>query len=378
VFEGATNYTCLLMLMKAGCKDFEFVKVDDLDKWRKNGEGKRGRIPACAGDMSEWNFSVGKEAILFDRLRALPVKLENVTSRIFQGIKTSADKIYIVDEIERQAKRVKVHSHEKNADYWLETDLLHPLVKGGDSKPYCLARTGRLILFPYVRERDGSSALISEKAFKTLYPLTWAYLVANKSYLEGREGGNLHVANWFAYGRSQALDVMPLPKIFTPDIAAQASFSIDLVGDAFFTGGVAGGYGILVLPEHSWQYILGLLNSNLLEWYIRQSSTQMRGGYYSYESRFIRHLPIRTVDVSDHADSARQKQVVALVDSMLSLHKQRATAKSAAQRGMVQRQIDATGAEIDRLVYDLYGLTAEEIALVEESTSEPETATPAA
>jgi hypothetical protein len=50
---------------------------------------------------------------------------------------------------------------------------------------------------------------------------------------------------------------------------------------------------------------------------------------------------------------------------MLGVHKQLATAKSAAQKAIVQRQIDATDAEIDRLVYDLYGLSAEEIALVE-------------
>ena len=40
------------------------------------------------------------------------------------------------------------------------------------------------------------------------------------------------------------------------------------------------------------KYILGLLNSKLLEWFIRQTATQMRGGYYSYESRFIKNLPI--------------------------------------------------------------------------------------
>jgi len=57
--------------------------------------------------------------------------------------------------------------------------------------------------------------------------------------------------------------------------------------------------------------------------------------------------------------------MVSLVDSMLALHKQLTTAKSAAQKVIMQRQIDATDAEIDRLVYDLYGLTAEEIAIVE-------------
>ena len=57
--------------------------------------------------------------------------------------------------------------------------------------------------------------------------------------------------------------------------------------------------------------------------------------------------------------------MVSFVDSILSLHKQLTNAKSAAQKAIIQRQIEATDAEIDGLVYDLYGLTAEEIALVE-------------
>ena len=60
-------------------------------------------------------------------------------------------------------------------------------------------------------------------------------------------------------------------------------------------------------------------------------------------------------------------RMVSLVDSMLALHKQLASAKSQAQRGAIQRQIEATDREIDRLVYDLYGLTKDEIAIVEGS-----------
>ena len=50
---------------------------------------------------------------------------------------------------------------------------------------------------------------------------------------------------------------------------------------------------------------------------------------------------------------------------MLTLQKQLGAVKSAAQQGIIQHQIDATDGEIDPLVFDLYGLTAEEIALVE-------------
>ena len=57
--------------------------------------------------------------------------------------------------------------------------------------------------------------------------------------------------------------------------------------------------------------------------------------------------------------------MVSLVESMLALHKQLAGAKSEQEKTVIQRQIESTDAEIDKLVYDLYGLTAEEIAIVE-------------
>jgi len=53
------------------------------------------------------------------------------------------------------------------------------------------------------------------------------------------------------------------------------------------------------------------------------------------------------------------------VEAMISLQKHLASVKSEAQKDIIHRQIAATDAVIDRLVYDLYGLTAEEIAIVE-------------
>jgi hypothetical protein len=369
VFAGATTYTCLLFLDKAGTKSVQFKKVEDLDLWRSNGKGTEGKIPSSTITSSEWNFTVGRGAALLEKLKQMPVKLEHVTSRIFQGIKTSADKIYILDELEREPKRVKIYSRQKEAIYWLEPDLLHPLIKGGDSTRYFLSRTNRLILFPYEKRGEGVSQLIPNKTFEKHYPLSWQYLLDNKAYLENRESGKMKGQSWYGYGRIQALDVMPLPKIFTPDIAARSSFSLDETGDVFFTGGVAGGYGILVLAEYSREYVLGLLNSRLLEWFIYQTATQMRGGYYSYESRFIHNMPIRTINFSDPADKARHKLMVALVEQMLSLNKKLATAKTDHDKTTMQRQIDATDHQIDKLVYELYGLTDEEIGIVEDDAS---------
>ena len=50
---------------------------------------------------------------------------------------------------------------------------------------------------------------------------------------------------------------------------------------------------------------------------------------------------------------------------MLDVNKKLPEAKIDHEKVLLQRQIEATDAEIDKLVYELYGLTPEEIAIVE-------------
>jgi hypothetical protein len=57
--------------------------------------------------------------------------------------------------------------------------------------------------------------------------------------------------------------------------------------------------------------------------------------------------------------------MVSLVTQMLDLHQRLHTATSTSDRELLQRQIDATNKTIDALVYELYGLTEEEIRIVE-------------
>jgi type I restriction-modification system DNA methylase subunit len=375
VFANATTYTSLLFLSQFEQEAFRFVKVHNLAIWQNDSEAKSAKVEeemeSKKFTASEWHFVVGTTAKkLFERLSHIKIKLENVTSRIFQGLKTGADKIYIVEEIERKSTQVKIYSREKKTEYWLDSDLLHPLVKGGDSKPFSLAHTNRLILFPYMLQ-NSHIELVSEATLTENYALTWKYLLDNRESLQNREHFKMQGTKWYAYSRHQALDIISSPKIFTPDIAAQASFSLDETGEIFFTGGVAGGYGIIVLPEYLPKYILGLLNSQLLEWFIRQTATQMRGGYYSYEARFIRHLPIHAINVDDPIDKTNHDKIINLVEQMLVLNQKRVADNDPKTQTVLERRIKATDKQIDQLVYTLYDLTAEEIEIVEKGEVTP-------
>ncbi|MBU4271170.1 MAG: N-6 DNA methylase [Planctomycetes bacterium] len=119
---------------------------------------------------------------------------------------------------------------------------------------------------------------------------------------------------------------------------------------------------------YSLKFVLGLLNSQVLNWYYILSYTNRSQLTVNISKTYLEQLPIPCIDFSVPAQKAYHDRMVKLVDSMLALHKQLAAAKSEAQKTVIQRQIDATDAEIDRLVYDLYGLTPEEISIVEEAT----------
>lgn len=310
VFTQVSTYTCLLLLGKAAQKDFVFREVPDLAAWRGGGGVRSATFATNVASAEEWAFVADEtESALLAKLRRVPTKLEDVTTRIFQGLKTSADDIFIVDRLERRTKQVRVYSHETEKEHWLESELLHPLIKSGDSRRYALADPPRLILFPYARTTDGAMKLISQTTIEAEFPRTWEYLVANRKRLEAREDEKMAGENWYAFGRDQALDVISQPKIFTPDLALRAAFALDETGEKFFTGGVAGGYGILVGDEISRDYVLGLLNSRLLDWFVAKTGTTMRGGWHSYEARFIRGVPI-------FQPSPKDKKSAALCDKL--------------------------------------------------------------
>ena len=287
------------------------------------------------------------------------LSLEEVTDRIFQGLKTSADSIYILDVVERKSKTIRVSSKILQKEVTLETVLLKPLIKGGQMVQYLIEEPEKVILFPY---KDAK--LISKKEIKEIYPRCWEYLATNKKYLEEREGGIMKGENWFAYGRNQALDVIHLPKIITPDLALLGSYCYDSSGSYYFTGGAAGGYGILSKEGINPKYLLALLNSRLLDWFHHQGSTRFRGGYFSYESRFIKSLPICTIDFNNPQEKKQHDDLVNLTDVMLNLRKQEQKAQGH-ELDLLQRQIEKTDREIDERVYELYGIIGKEKEIIE-------------
>jgi hypothetical protein len=365
VFDGATTYTCLLFLNKSPTSESQFVKVDDLSTWRASGTAAEGVVKAKQLTASEWNFSVGANADLLDKFNKWPVKLANIAERMAQGIRTSANEVYVLDIVHETANMITAHSKILSRDVKLERKAVSLFLQGREIKPYCVLPSGKVVIVPYTIQ-NGRAVLIPKAGIEDQFPLLHAYLNENKNYLSAREKGRMNGPNWYAYIYPKNIDVMQNPKILVPDIADRASFALDEGGEYAFTSG----YGITLRPDvkESPKYVLALLNSSLLDFYLKRISTTMRGGFFRYFTQYIGQLPIRRIDFVKLEEKAEHDRIVQLVDSMLALHKQQRIAKSDANRELYQRQINATDAEIDRLVYQLYGLTDDEIKIVEEGT----------
>jgi len=97
-------------------------------------------------------------------------------------------------------------------------------------------------------------------------------------------------------------------------------------------------------------FLAGYCNSKLFMFFYDQffGSLRMSGGYYQFQAPQLRVIPFRW------PDSATDKKVTRLVDHIVSARQRDAGA-----------DVSALEREIDELVYALYGLTPEEIALVE-------------
>ena len=109
------------------------------------------------------------------------------------------------------------------------------------------------------------------------------------------------------------------------------------------------------------RFILGIINSSTVNLFFRL----MYPGNNHIPSNQLRQIPIPV----PHGHALHDR-LVTLVQTMLDLHKELPSSRTPHRRRAIQRQIEATDGRIDRLVYELYGLTDEEMRIVEEATGQ--------
>jgi len=352
VFAGATVRTVILIcsqirkpnntiryLAPISLEDFSIIHSgDDLQKLA---DQRFINMPVDGLSSEGWSLSGAGVNQAIEKMRQASVPLNQyVSAKPFFGVKTGLNEAFIIDRATRDGLIAK---NPKSAE------IIKPLIVGRDVRRYHIEFKDRYLIWTYL------GVPIDR------YPAVMKHLKQFQPQLEKRwDKGNY----WWELRACDYYDKLERPKIIYPDIATACRFALDR--DGYFSSNTT-----YFLPSDD-LYLLGILNSKLGQFYFSEVCAGLEGGgitYLRFFGQYLEGFPVRTINFSDSTDKGRHDKMVVLVERMLDLHKQIKAAKTPDDKARLQRQIDATDKQIDQLVYELYGLTEEEIRIVEGTTS---------
>jgi len=347
IFDGALNYTCIFILEKAKPTPKHLITYIPE---RIDGEGFPIKQETLQDDG--WAF-IGKshERIVAKIETRQNMPLGELTESISEGIVTGKNSVFLLPT--ETACKLK-----------LEKELLKPAIQGKQIQRYYHESVAYVVIYPY-QSKDNHTNPVLEHDLANNFPITWGYLCSRKQNLKGRQYFDKSTKAWYELWCERTFGQQATNKIIVPELASSNRFAL-CDESIFYLDTVCG-----IIPKNkshrTYLYLLGLLNSSLLEFYYKQTTVPKAGGFYIYKTMFLKKLPIRHIDLSNPADKKMHDDLVALVEKMLKLNKRLAPIRNTPcnERDELLRETNHTDKEIDNLVYDLYGLTEEERKIVE-------------
>ena len=295
-----------------------------------------------------WSLEPTRARAVLEKVVAAGVPLERyVEGRIFYGIKTGLNEAFEIDE----AKKRRMISEVRAC-----AGLIHPFLGGQDIRRYSARDTDRfLIVMPsgWTRGEIGMATPSERVAWNWLKEKYSPIALHLEPFADAARKRQDHGEFWWELRPCDYYSVLNGAKIVYPDIAKGPRFFLDTAGTY-----IANTAYCLGSDD---PYLLGILNSKLFWFAIGKLSIPFgtRAGKFRYRLiyQYMASVPIRPINVNNSDDRRLHDRLVTLVQRMLALSEQLAEAKSPPAKTPVERQMQATDAEIDRLVFELYGLT---------------------
>jgi hypothetical protein len=293
VFEGATNYTCIVVLDRSGSPELEFTAVDGSSADVRRAIASRElpdaeRYPTRDLGPEPWLLLGREDRQIIETMRRAGPALRDVTRHIFQGLITSADPVFILkDRGMRNGRRLV--ADRDGREFALEPDLLHPLASGRHVERYAPKTLDSVLLFPY-RDSDDGMRLMTADELAAL-PRTWEYLQSHENRLRARERGKMDRDGWWGYVYPKSLGLHDLPKLCVPRLCQRLRASADPLGAAYLDNVDVN--GIIARDDSPGLFtLLAVLNSQLADWAFRRGSVPFQNEFFSANKQFISWLPV--------------------------------------------------------------------------------------
>jgi len=257
-------------------------------------------------------------------------------------------------------------------DYQLKSDITE-LVSKINTYGQPFSTFGEVIqgITPYDRYRGQDSEIIKNRGYHATYKKDSTYY----KWLAGKDLSRYSLywsGEWLSYGLWLAAPRDPRffdgPRLIFREIPGkgkriQATY---VEQEKYYHGHSVTPFKLFSDNKIDLKYLLGLVNSKLLSWHGGLILPNFgKAVFPKLNPQDINALLIRPINFLDPVDKERHNKMVQLVEQMLDMHKRYKLVNNATEQQQLQRIIDATDRQIDRLVYELYGLTQEEIEIVE-------------
>lgn len=340
VFE-VTTYTCLLFLQKKKQETFEYTTVPASDEALQSAQYALFKNAEFGSDR--WVFAGGLQRRVLDKLAQGSKPLSEFAEGMNRGSSTGADEAFVLD-----------------APFKGEEDICRVPVFAGDFSRYEFQpRSKKFIIFPYeVSAR--TAALLPESVIKRDFPQTYEWLCTKRTMLKARKQTN----KWYSYSAPRSLERHDNAHFLVPLLARRGGCA-RLVQSKRNCLMASAGFSLTLRPGTpvSPDYVLALLNSTLLFWYLRQQArNHFRGGWITCTKQYFWTLPI-AVPASDD-DQRAHDALGDLVRELEEAKRKAAESRVESRRTYQLQRVESLEQAIDDTVYKLYRLGEDEVALI--------------
>lgn len=339
VFDEAATFPVIMQMVKAPhLPETRFAQIKRLgfDDLKAEVGMVSIHLPATSVSGESWSLANEQMANLLDKLRQGTVSLKDYTpSPIRRGVLTGFNDAFVISKEEREQL---IEEDPRSAE------LIKPFAVGDDVRHYHIRDKERFLIFT----RRGVNILN--------YPAIERHLKQFKEKLipgvaGGRKAG---LYEWYEIQDTVAYyEDFEKPKIVYPEMAKEPRFTLDRAN--YYTNNKA-----FIIPGAD-MYLLGLLNSSLIWYFLKRTCSVLgdpdNGGRLELRSIYVETIPIKPISPDNPTELAAKARIEALVSEILEVRAQDAAVDT--------KQLEA---EIDRLVYGLYGLEEGEVKLVEGCT----------
>lgn len=384
IFGSASINTCIIIYKNQKSPARNMVKIAKIKKWdgenkdllqfisdnMKNGFKDKNisiyEIDQGSMVAGKWTLQSKSISDFFDGLNDNSLYLGDYENKkgickIGQGFTTGMDNTNIIDEETEDEKTVEVYriSEPTINQKKIEKKILRKVIKTKNLRRYRLIDSKEYLIFLHDKENIED------------YPNTKSHLLEHKSKLEIRHDIRARGAEWYhlANPRNYEFITSKDDKLFVPMTAPENRF-VFIEKDSYLCTGDT--YFLCIRDKRfDIRYVQGILNSRLMNFFIRQNSKAQDGSAKtaggkskprrSYSNRHIRNIPIKIATIK------KQNQVKELVLKIEGLSKN-LTYNDTDREAEIKHDIEIYDKELDDLVCEIYGTTMDEIDKLEGET----------